>query len=479
MTRAKQLSVTNYKGIDRRRKIQVGEAKSLWDAANLDLTRGGELRTRDRLELTNVLPTGSIGLYSFGGNLHTAVPAGNSLEDLAPVGWVFDAIAYKSGANPLDRYTKLESWTSWGATRTGAPQPYLVLKKTNGANEHHYVDGSDLTRVYLPFNPGDDIVKLQHKLHSSGVDGTVHYSSTEFGPRNWDAENDAGFIDVLNQSAGSSSITGLTFFGKQLAVFFPDSVQFWEVDENPDKFGLLRTLNGPGTEFFGSVTPVVADLYYFSLGGFHSLRTTNVLGETREGDIGAPIEELTKAFEADAVEAFGFWSPARSQYLCFFAGPSTTRVFVRTVSPLGGVDGWTYWDLDIPVEYVTEVNGITYVRSGDNVYKFVPTVEGENLSYTWNAETMMFDGERPLDLKKWNQIDFQMDGTIDVVKYRVDTQNPDNTYVGLYNVTGTTSSLGAMPVEALSHKLGILMTGTQHWDLASVTLQYLDLSGAG
>jgi len=482
MTREKVLEVKNFKGIDRRRKIYSSPADVLWDAKNCDLTTGGGITIRDKLVKIATLNANSIGLYAAGGKLRTAVPAGNSIESTAPVNVAYDAISnLTAGATSTSLYTDLASWTTWDADGAGLPLPYLVLKTSSGQYEHHYVDGDYKTKVTLPFTPGKNLVKLASKLFAdSPSDGTVHCNSTVNGARDWTTSGDAGFIDVVNHATGDTRLQGLTFYNSQLAIFFPDSIQFWQVDANPSNFMIVRTLKGPGTVFAGSVAPVISDLYYFSFGGFRSLQAQNILGELRQDPFGDKIAALTAPFaDVDTYEVKGFWSQARSQYLCFFSDGSTTTVFAYKNSPLGGVDGWTYWELGIPADYIVELDETLYIRSGNDVYKFVAVEEDEEVDYEWSWETPMYDGEAPRRLKQWTFIDMDFEGRIDSLKYRSDDASPDTTWQGGYNIVGPTASGGSIPVCALSHKLGMLATGNYHFLIDSAVLQYAELSGAG
>lgn len=487
MTREKVLEVKNFKGIDRRRKIYSSPADVLWDAKNVDLTTGGGVTIRDRLVEVATLNQHSIGLYSAGGKLRTAVPAGNSIEGTAPYNIAYDPISnLTTGATSTSRYTALHSWTTWDADGSGLPLPYLVLENDAGQFEHHYIDGEYKTKVSLPFTPGQNLVKLATKLFAdSPQDGTVHCSSTINGPRDWRTADDAGFIDVVNSASGDTRLQGLTFYNSQLAVFFPDAIQFWQVDPDPNNFMAVRTLEGPGTVFSGSVAPVISDLYYFSFGGFRSLQAQNILGDLRQDPFGDKIEALTAPFATaataatDSYDVKGFWSQARSQYLCFFSDATSTTVFAYKNSPLGGVDGWTYWELDIPVDYVVELDEVLYIRSGNKVYKFEEVAEGDEVDYEWSVETPMYDGAAPRRLKQWTFADFDFEGKIDSLRYRSDDASPSTTWQGGYNIVGPTASLGAIPVASLSHKLGLLATGNYYFSLENIVLQYAELSGAG
>ena len=325
-----------------------------------------------------------------------------------------------------------------------------------------------------------DIVKLQNKLFAqSRTAGTVHFSSTVNGTTDWAAEQDAGFIDVVNQSAGDSRIQGLSFYNSQLAVFFPDSIQFWQVDPDPANFALLRSLNGPGTMFPASVSPVVSDLYFYSLGGFRSLQAMNVLGELRQDPFGDKVQPLVAPYADGTRTVRSFWSQARSQYLCCFTGASDTVVLCYRQDALGGADGWTYWTLSRPVDAVVELDETLYYRSGNDVYKFIDVEEGETVDFEWNLETPMFDGGDPRRLKQWKYAEFEHDGYIDGLKYRSNDADPTATWQGGYDILGPTASGGSIPVMSLSHKLGLVMSGERYVFFDGLTLQYTELSGAG
>jgi len=490
MARVKIATLDTFQGVDRRRPITSSDPKTLYVGNNVEVTRGGTVRSAPIPRIEAELPVASVGLYAAGGKLRTIVPAGYDLEGTAPHNFVYDAVS-RYGVDPdygesiTLRYTQLHASTTHGADAQGKPFPYVVLGTATGAVEHHYIDGTAQTRVELPFTPGKTLVKQSGKLFASNLgEGLVHFSSTEFGPREWRgepgdrAENDAGFIDITRYASGDPRIRGLTFQGTQLVVFFQDAVQFWITDPDPANFQFHRSLVGPGTPYFGSVSPIIYDLYFFAQSGFHSIQAVSALGETEQGDIGAQVFDISKQFTDGTYDVHALWSQYRSQYLCFFVKDDATTVFIRTVSPLGGISAWTTWEFDFPVEYAVELGNKVYLRSDDTVYRLDDSGVGEALGFTATVETHMVDGGSPRRLKSWDSIDLSLQGTIDTLSYRSDPLDPTKTWVGARNI-GYTAPGGLVPILGVSHNLGVVMSATKGFELSSIALQFTELQGAG
>ena len=488
MTRRKTMTITNFVGVDQRRPLYSMDPKAIFVGDNVELTRGNTIRTAPIAKVEAVLPANSIGLYEADGKLRSAVPAGNGLEGLAPYNFVFDAISdLDAGSVSLTKYVGVTASTTSKADSIGRSLPYLVVETISGGYEHHYIDGEYNTRVLLPFPPGPSLAKQSGKLFAANVaEGLVHFSATTAGPRVWDfnagqaGEDDAGFIDVTNYAAGDSRIRGLQSYGRsQLSVFFRDSIQFWVVDPIPAAFQYQDTLDGPGTQYFGSVERARSDMYFFSSSGFHSTQAAFALGDTAEGDIGSKVFEQTKGFNDGTYNVVSFWSQFRSQYITFFSKDGACTAFVYNIAPLGGTSGWSRWTLDFEVEYATEVDDKLYVRSGNTVYRFDDSDPNDDLGFTWRIETPMYDGGEPRRLKEWQDIEFSMEGTIDLLEYRSDTQDTTKTWTGARNIVDSTAPGGSLPIEGVSHALGLIMTGTKGLELSDITIDFLDYSGLG
>lgn len=473
-------SPASSRGLDRRALQSAAATDSVWTALNCDLTTSGAFRRRDALVEHAELPPGTLGLYALAGKLHVAVPAGSGRQASLPTDFYGDVFGDSdTTATALNAYIRITAQSSWGGAQSIGALPYLVMESAAGQFVHHWIRSSPLlitspvnTRINTGFEPGRDLVKVQEKFYSADrTKAVVRYSSTEFGPGVWDeaaAPDDAGFIATIEHALSETDVTGLTVHQGRLVIVFANSMQFWNADPDPKLTSLAFVLNGPGTKVFGSISPVIGDVYYFSEGGFRSLATQTNTGELREGDIGATIKPLSEPFtNVDPHRVKAIWSQARAQYLCFISNPisgedGNTTVFAFTLSQTYQVTGWTTWELPINVEYVTELDGGLYVRDGDKVYKFDPTaiddeVDGDPVKIDAYFETQFIDGALPQFRKHWMTMDLLTDTTVDV-DVLIDRNDRSITEVVARNLKGSTFDGGSIPVDVNGAAIGFRIT---------------------
>lgn len=493
-------------GIDRRNTQTGADPSTLYDALNVDLTIGGKLRARDALEEFAILPPGTHGLYSLGGFLRVAGPAGNGLAAMMPSPSLIllDQFGDSDAApTPLGAYTKLRSVSNWGSSFETGPQPYLLLETAGGQILHHWCnqrppglyDPLD-TIISTPFASGPDIVKLHGKFWAvDRYTGYVHYCATYPGPvgfsdvgvewRESVAPADAGFISPIAHSFSEPGVRGLGQHQGNLMVVYDNAIQLWQASPNPADIRFLTAYNGPGTKQFGTLTNVIGDVFYFSDGGFRSLATQTVTGELREGDLGAPIEELTRPFNnISNSRAYAVWSQARSQYICFFNNEDgTCTVFPFTSLPSIGVMGWTRWELDITVDFVVEHEDALYIRSGDTVYRLNPAMDkdyfgGDPYPIEVDVITQFLTAGADRKPKQWLTLDVNQVGACDV-SILIDQKNRSIEEPVAYNLDGATYDIGAIPIQAFGHSVALRFKTTKRWTLDGASLDLLLLDGMG
>lgn len=472
------------KGLDLRVIADDGDPKTFRTAVNVDLLTDGTVGARDGLKPVATLVPYSVGLYSINGYLRSVIPAGHSmgLSTLGPVPIYYDSVGdgtiYAQGA-----ISKLIAVTSWGVDAAIGAYPYILLQRTTGRYEHHwitdtpipdangtpppaYIPSNDpvstkVTTLQLGFEPGGAIAKTAEKIWAiDNVNGTVHFSSTTEGPRNWTKVADAGFLLTLRNAVSDRLIRGLGLYDRYLAVIFSDSVQFWLVDPDPALHRLDRVMNGPGTEFPGSIVNVRGDLFYFSSGVFSSIKQSSYTGQLREGDIGAPIEPATKLLTTAPV---AIWSQARSQYICAFG----TEVWVYTLSETSKVMGWRKWELSVPVEYLVEHNKQLYVRSGDTLYQFDPNyADGTTFTFETHYDNNGRDGT-----KMFATVDVVMEGTA-TLSFMPDVRDTTAVEDGP-TITGSTSTqndiCALVETEALATRFTGAVGGDTPWVLGKLS----------
>lgn len=475
---------SEFTGYDLRRSKEASDSKSQLVAKNVDVLPGFRVRARDGLKKVAVLDANSVGLYAANGNLRALIPAGNSLpggtsgETFIMYDAIGDGTIYALGS-----ILRLAAVETVGASATTGVHPYVVIERTAGVYEHHWIVDVPVptagspptpsvdpvsTRVALPFTPGPDIIKMSYKVWATdNINGAVWFSSTVNGPTDWRAVNDAGFLPVLQHVSGSRTITGLGYYENNLVVMFADAIQIWHVDVNPALHALLRVLNGPGTDAPGATENVLGDLFYYSRGGFRSLKTVVYTGQLREGDIGSYIQALTSGMDITTYKPVALWSQSRSQYLCAVG----TTVFVFTNSPEAKQKTWSIWNLPVPVEYMVEHQGQLYIRSGVNVYRFEPTQitdDGTDITFEFRSQ---FLSAVPGVHQQINFIDVVQTGTSQIDFYFDPTD--DTNYIEGPSVTDSTLAQEKIYVGVMAPSVSVRFTGTvsaSRWTLDSFTL---------
>lgn len=476
------------KGLDGRTIADDGDPRTFRTGVNVDLKTDGAVGARDGLKPVAPLLPESVGLYSINGYLRSVIPAGYSLalSTLGPVPVYYDSVGDGTiyGAGTI---SKLVQVTSWGVDAAIGAYPYVLLQRSTGRYEHHwitdtpipdvngapppaYVPSNDpvstkITTLQLGFEPGGAIAKTAEKIWAiDNVNGTVHFSSTTEGPRNWTKVADAGFLLTLRNAVSDRLIRGLGLYDRYLAVIFSDSVQFWLVDPDPALHRLDRVMNGPGTEYPGSIVNVRGDLFYFSAGVFSSIKQSSYTGQLREGDIGAPVAPATSLLTTAPV---AIWSQARSQYICAFG----TEVWVYTLSETSKVMGWRKWELPVAVEYLVEHNRQLYVRSGNTLYQFDPNyADGTTFTFETNYDAFDYPGDR----KFCSTVDVVMEGTA-TLAFLPDVRDPTQVEDGP-TITGSTSTQNDIAAlvsgEAIATRFTGTVGGTTPWVLGRLTYKW-------
>lgn len=459
-----------FKGLDLRGVLDTSDQKTLRVANNVDYLSDGSFKERDGLRLVAQVDSNSRGLYSVGGWLRCALAAGHSkpasVQSTTPI--IYDAIGDGTiySETSIDKVLSVSSWDADGAIGI---YPVLVIRRTDGTRELHWikdtpapaVNGSPPppfiastdtveTKVDLPFKIGDSILKIQSKICAvDNTNGAVWFCSTVNGVTDWTTAADAGFLPVIRHATGDRSIQGLSFYDSLMAVMFSDSIQLWQMDPNPARHQFVRVLSGPGTQFGSSVVNVRGDLVYFSRGVFSSLRQSAINGQLVDGDIGAKIAPQTKQYET--IEPISFWSQGRGAYYCFFG----TVGFRWLSSPDEKRKGWTTYTLPVSVEAAVEHLGEIYIRNGANIYRF-ESGYADGSTYTVRTQPLALDF--PGEMKNIDTMTATITGTptVNCLPDMRDSSVVDR----LFTLSGPTASLNDLAVFENSEAPAFEFTGS-------------------
>lgn len=202
---------------------------------------------------------------------------------------------------------------------------------------------------------GRSMVKEQSRVFSvDPSESVVRYSDigdpTGWTPRTSESGKEtAGFINV-GQHAGGEIPSALAVYKKRLIVFFPSSMQVWDVSGADDlTFSLLEVLavgllkNGGHRTIANTPDSVL----FMSPEGIRSVELLRDTPNLKEVDLGTPIDELTRkgVGNHDPEGRFSFYSPRLGQYWVGVDG----NVWVLSISHRSRVLAWSKFEFPFEI----------------------------------------------------------------------------------------------------------------------------------
>jgi hypothetical protein len=244
----------------------------------------------------------------------------------------------------------------------------------------------------------------------------VRFCATD-NARDWTTASDAGFLPVGVQAEGTTEPIGVGTRKEQLAVFFIDGVQIWNVDPDPTKMALASRVGGVGCRFPKTAKLVSGDLFFLSDYGFKSITVTEFETNLRDVDIGSPIDDLIRNQLGANDDPLAVYYQANGQYLVIF--PTTAWCF--TFSRSAKLAGWSQFTFPVTISDATELNAKVYLRSGDNVYELdtLTYKDGDSSIPLVEAEMPFVDMAKPGHRKMFTGFDFVGKGTAKM-RFRLD-----------------------------------------------------------
>lgn len=457
MGKLRSTNVAGFNGLDLRLTAEGTAPNTLRTATNIDINTGGGIKVRDQLKPFATV-TGSLGLYVVGGRLRCAVARSGSLPTAPPL-ITYDIFSNIDG-NDAGGVTELTGVQSWNGV------PYICVKRADRYEHHYFSSTNSRTQVDLPFLPGPNIFALAQKIWGHDLSSNdVWYSSSINGPRNWTESGDAGYIKVAQHAPGDSTVRGFSVYSNKLCIFFKDSVQIWNVFADPADNNLEDVVGGAGTVNTYSIANMLGDPIYFAQGGFRNLEVVAVTGQSNDSDIGAPIYPETKTLDLTGIKPVALWSSYRAQYMCAFG----STMYCYTNSPQSGRTGWTKYTLPYSVTDMVELDGVVYVRAGDQIYSFDSTYNLES-NFTWSAKFPFNSAEEIGIRKQWVALEAAMSGSA-TLRYRYWPRDETITAQGP-RLTGSTFGVNHIPIGLVSESLSVEFYGSSSMQLDGFTLRF-------
>lgn len=345
-------------GIDLRKSAAVSDANRLREMKNAYVTTGLATAKRPGFVKIATLEPGTKGLAAALGKLHTFYGPGNG--NVTHADSRFEAHCLTCEDGNLNTVTDIHYVDVFNG--------FLYVSAQHGVyTRHHYMNNDGVTQITDSMCPHSrSCVKAASKIFSISPDkATVHYSKTG-DPTVWSATDDAGFLPTGLNALGNRDANALGLYRNQLVVLFRDGAQVWIVDPDPTAMSLAETVENVGTSYPQSLATVAGDLYFLSDFGFRSITTQQLVARLDDLDIGSPIDSLVRPVLRNlggiprAVYFYG-----TGQYLCAI----DRQMFVYSVSRTSKIAAWSRYELPFAVDAMDELNGVLYLRSGDNVYQ--------------------------------------------------------------------------------------------------------------
>ena len=214
------------------------------------------------------------------------------------------------------------------------------------------------------------------------------------------------------------------------------------IDPDPTAMSLSERVENVGSSFPQSLATVSGDLYFLSDYGFRSITTMQLISKLSDVDIGSPIDDLVRPAirnRTDMPKATYFYGTGK--YMCAI----DRQVFVYSVSRTAKIAAWSRYELPVSVDAWAELEGILYIRSGDDVYRLDEdgyTDDGELFEVEIQIPWMNF--KSPGVLKQIYGIDLAMEGEC-LLSIGMDASDPDS-FTEEVRIVGNTYGGGLIPV---------------------------------
>jgi hypothetical protein len=344
------------KGLDTRRSPVALPPGSLRYANNCHVTRGGELQKRKAFVPYVTLPPGSVGLAA--DRDHLIVFGNGAATPGGGVQWV-------DVGGPPELMIDTTRWSDTALTSILMQDGTVKLM----------LDDAVITTWNFPGLMPGPVQTYRGKVY--GLQGENFYGCALFDPNIWDpadAVNIGSFvIDTSMFSETMAKLNALSVFQGSLALFSEDGIQVWEVDPDPDKNVLTRSLTNTGCLSprtvlnFGNF-----DVVFLAKSGIRSLKARQTTDIMNVQDIGTPIDDFVSQLIAtltpDGVrnKAFSIVEP-ESARLWMSLGDV---IMVHSFYEGSEIAAWSTYTPGFQVDGMAVIGSDTFVRSGDIIYRY-------------------------------------------------------------------------------------------------------------
>jgi hypothetical protein len=468
-------------GLDRRLPINVQEASKLWTLRNAYITLGKRPRKRHALDLqpgdfyagVGASPEYYKGLFSYNGRLLTfgTVPA-TGVAPSVDVDTEHLQTPTSSG-QPAELVDVTQAVVFQGFLYVVGLWRDIVTNET--FYKHQYLDG--VTGIIPDVNcpHSGSIAVAASRIYA--IDGEVVRYSAATNATDWTTANDAGFLPVSLQQNTTEPCTAVGTYEDALAVYFPDSVQLWDVAVDPTANQIRKRLSGVGTQSPLSLATFASDQMFLSPVGFRSMRTQYQTDRIDDTDTGVPVDPLVVAdldSREDLSDIFGQWFPQLGQYWCVFPiNDTSSKVWVYTYSKSSKIACWSEYTFPVAIRGLAALRDKVYARDDTLLYRLSPAAFTDNgTSVAVEMQLAFQDAKQPGVAKQFYGADFVCSGSPSV-SFKYDPRDLDKESVPM-TIPSDTRPGDVMPVEIVAPAVAPVFRHEldEEFELDAITLYY-------
>lgn len=399
-----------------------------------------------------------VGLINTQGTLYRAIQVGSVVRVFGPVNSDY---AVATSTSNVTGGNNDQSLTSSVAQAASASLPKIVDITVGGTFEvgdkfDIRLGTADTLEVFgyaaTPSTTGT-IAKL-HKSKMHVAAGKLLDFSGVSRPDVWNRDHatvpGAGFIDPSSQAAGTVPITGLEQYEGLLAIFGKESIQLWNMSDDPASNSYQQVLRNTGTESAKSIKAVGSDdVFYDAQSGVRSLKARQGTSVGYADDVGSAIDEFVQEHKDTLTQE-------QREASCADIEPRTERYFlalgernyVYSKFPKAEIAAWSYLDVGIQFTDIVRSFDRLYARAGDTIYVYGgldrETYPDANELVT-TIDTPFYSMQSPVTFKKITGFDMAAEGTWDV--YALPDPTNENVVIPFGTISNTTYHLPRQAIE--------------------------------
>lgn len=443
-------------GLDTRKSAATLPAGSLRYANNVHVTRGGEIEKRKAFVPWITLPAGSVGLTSDRDNL---IVFGNGAQTVGGVQWV------DCGGAP-DYMLDSARWSNVAVSS---------IQMVDGSHKL-MLDWRPVTTWSYSGAQPVGLETFRGKVY--GVVDSNFFGSAIYDPDTWASTATGSFVtDTGMQSQFMAKLSAVCVFQGSLVLFSEDGIQVWEVDPDPAKNYLVRSLTNSGCIAPQSVLSFGNfDTVFLAKSGIRSIQARQTVDLMNVNDIGTPVDDfvsqLINTVTIDQIRrnTFAIVEPENAQLWMSFGDV----IMVHSYYKGSNISAWSTYTPGFKVEGMTVMGGRTYIRSGNTIYLY-----GGNDNKTYDAAkaevwTPYHHADKPATAKTFTGFDLGCKGEW-LVKAAFDPKLLDfSETVG--TVTDTTFNEPMESLAAWGTHMSLVLESTQATNvtLANAAIHYTE-----